>query len=388
MTRKTSRARLLITGLIAMAGFQASPCVFAEIPARKQPSPYQAWGYQPWWMHANWPAINLGLWDRALFFELQVEANGDIGNADALPSQWREMGRAAARCGSAFDLTFTLFDERKFEQLFSFGVARDKLLHNVLTLTESAGAMGVHLDFEIYGRVNEESVKGLRQFIARLHSSLRQSSPERMLSVFGAVGAAQDLYDRATLKNIDYVVIQGYDAHWKSGPSAGPVAPLKGRHKLTWEKSLQHYLQLGAERSRLLFSLPYYGYEWPVQSEAPGSATTAAGQEITYAPVPREQVPKISLSAQEQGKRYGVSRDPETGSPYYTYKDAQGTWRQGWFEDRASLAEKLAFIKRERLAGAAAFPLGYDAGNFDGLLASAFGKREDCPAGGASGKTP
>jgi spore germination protein YaaH len=340
-------------------------------------------------MSANWPAIDLGLWQRAIFFELHVEADGSIGNIGALPPAWREMGRDAANCGSALDLAFTLFDEQKFEKLFASSAARKTLLNEILALTKAANAMGVHLDFEIYKRVSDESIKGFREFLRQLSASLRQGSPSRIVSAFGVVGAAQDMFDKEALSKLDFIVIQGYDAHWIKGPVAGPVAPLKGSHPLTWEKSLQHYLKLGARRSRLLFSIPYFGYEWPVRSDARGSPTTGDGMEMTYAPVSPDWVPRISISAQDRIRRHGSMRDPETGSPYYAYRESDGSWKQGWYEDEESLAEKFAFVKRERLAGVAAFPLGYDAGKFDALLNAAFGKRPYCRAGeraGISGK--
>jgi hypothetical protein len=376
MPTTTFRVRLLIAAMAAVLGTHSNACIAADGRERL----HQAWGYQPWWMHANWQALDLGLWDRAIYFELRVEADGSIANAGALPVTWRKLGRATARCGSALDLAFTLFDERKFERLFSSAAARDTLLREIVSLVKAGDAMGVHLDFEVYGRVGEEALQGFREFVGRLRRDLDQESPGRILSVFGVVGAARDLYDRATLSNIDFVVIQGYDAHWDTGLRAGSIAPLTGNHSLSWERSLRHYLRLGAERSRLLFSIPFFGYEWPVTSAAPGSPTTGDGQEMTYARLPRAWVPRIPISAEEQSKRYGTLRDPETGSPYYAYQDASGHWRQGWFEDQASLAEKLAFIRREGLAGVAAFPLGYDAGAFDPLLARAFGKRPDCRA--------
>jgi hypothetical protein len=251
-----------VTASCLALGLTVSPHASAEAMEQSslQPTRYQAWGYQPWWMSANWPAIDLGLWQRAVFFELQVDADGSIGNVASLPAGWRDMGAAATHCGSALDLAFTLFDERRFEQLFSSPAARRTLLHEILALTIAANAQGVHLDFEIYQRVTDESLKGFREFLGQLSDSLRQASPTRVLSVFGVIGAAQDLFNKAALSKVDYVVVQGYDAHWLAGPVAGSVAPLKGNHALTWEKSLQHYLNLGAERARLLFSVPYYGY--------------------------------------------------------------------------------------------------------------------------------
>jgi spore germination protein YaaH len=121
-------------------------------------------------------------------------------------------------------------------------------------------------------------------------------------------------------------------------------------------------------RTKVLFSIPYYGYEWQVSSGNQGASTIGPGITVSYAPVHADLLPDIRVSVLERVSLYGVKRDPESGSPYYVYRTAQGHWYQGWFEDNISLAAKLDFIKREKLCGVAAFPLGYDAGNFDALL--------------------
>lgn len=346
----------------------------------KDASAYQAWGYQPWWMSAYWPAVDLEQWQRVIFFELPVEEDGSVRGETFLPAGGQTMAQQAARCGTALDLAFSLFDEKKFEQIFSSSSLRSNLLRSILALVQQSGAKGVHLDVEIYKPVSEEAVQGYRDFVHRLKRRLHDLDSSYILSIFGVVGAAQDLLDKATLTQVDYVVVQGYDAHWKAGPKAGSVAPLKGGHDLSWEKSLRYYLNLGVERSRLLFSVPYFGYEWPVTSEAPGSATTSHGKEMSYAPLPPQWVPNIRLSALEQSRQHGAERDPQTGSPYYTYQDDNGSWWQGWYEDEESLSQKLDFIEKEGLAGVAVFPLGYDAGKFDELFADKWGKHATCYA--------
>jgi spore germination protein YaaH len=138
---------------------------------------------------------------------------------------------------------------------------------------------------------------------------------------------------------------------------------------MTWPKALAQYLGMGWPREKLLFSLPFYGYEWPVESDAPRAATTGMAQTVTFAPVDAQVLPDIRLNAQQQAQRHGLLRDAGSGSPFYRYQDEQGQWRQGWFEDDVSLAAKLAWLREEGLAGAAVFPLGYDAGAFDTLMA-------------------
>lgn len=367
-----------VAGLLVSALALAAPAAIA--PKSQSDQAYQTWGYQPWWMHANWPAIDLGLWRRVILFELPITAEGAISGKESLPPDWEDMAGQASRCGTAFDLAFTLFDETIFEQVFSSATRRETLLRQMLELHGQAGASGIHLDVEIYQNVSANAVKGYREFVKRLSRELRRKDARQLLSIFGVVGAKQELLDASTISAVHNIVVQGYDAHWRDSPVAGSVAPLKGGHKLSWENSLKYYLALGVPRSKLLFSVPYYGYEWPVENAQPGSATTGSGKDMTYAPLPVEWVPKIQLSALEQGRAHGARRDPETGSSFYTYQDAQGNWWQGWYEDEASIARKMAFVEQEKLAGIAVFTLGYDAGHFDALLTSAWGKRPACYA--------
>ena len=66
-------------------------------------------------------------------------------------------------------------------------------------------------------------------------------------------------------------------------------------------------------------------------------------------------------------REHGLRRDDE-GTPYFAYRDGK-QWRQGWFEDLASLARKLAPERAQGYAGLAFFPLGYDQGEIvEGML--------------------
>jgi spore germination protein YaaH len=62
--------------------------------------------------------------------------------------------------------------------------------------------------------------------------------------------------------------------------------------------------------------------------------------------------------AHERADRYGLRRDPESGTPYYAFEDSTG-WRQGWFEDAESLGAKYSFVRARGLGGVVIFPLAY-----------------------------
>jgi spore germination protein YaaH len=166
--------------------------------------------------------------------------------------------------------------------------------------------------------------------------------------------------------------VQGYDAAWTGSRAAGPVAPLRGRSAVTWERGLDDALRLGVARERILFSVPFFGYEWPTGSARPYAATRGPGRTTTFAAVDAQRLPAIRIDAQARIARFGARRHLSSGAPYYVFADRDGWW-QGWYEDEWSLARKLAFVKREGLAGVAAFAYGYDGGALSGLAARELG---------------
>lgn len=328
----------------------------------------QAWGYYPTWMQDSWKKIQPGIWNRVILFELPVEADGQVAIASDWYREWKPLNHAVHKGESKLDLAFTMTDADKFERLFTREQAYRKLTEWIIKTCNLAGIDGVHLDFEMYGALTDSAVAGFRAFVARLSKRMRGLPKETVFSVFFPVGAERELFDGKTLAHVDYLVLQGYDAHWAESAAAGPVAPLRGPHPLSWENTLQQVLALGVERRKILFSIPYFGYEWPTASNQPGAATTGRGDILSYAPVEPRVLPRIRIAATERIKCNPVKRDPDSGSPYYVYRNPEGNWRQGWFEDESSLSEKLDFVIREKLCGIAAFPLGYDDGHFDALL--------------------
>lgn len=354
---------LLISSLPLYAGME-----FFGSVAHK-PVHYQIWGYYPYWMKDEWQKIDLGLFDQVLFFDIPVGVDKRASRANGWPKKWQKLITAAQESGARLQPTFTLFDAKEFERIFSNQNQQNLLQVAMLDLIDQAGSSGLQLDFEISSAVSAKSSEGFRLFLKSIKREL--SNKNKSLSLFVLTEDNAGLYDRESLMNPDYIVIQGYDAHWKGSQKAGPVAQLRGSMADSWESSLKHYLALGVPRNKILMSVPFFGYEWPTISDTSGALTRGPGSEISFAPLPTNLVPEIKASAISRIRQYGIRRDRETGSPYYVFKDGTG-WFQGWFEDDASLSTKFEFIKAQRLAGVAVFPLGYDNSTFQQLLRSRF----------------
>lgn len=337
-----------------------------QAPPRSAAAPMALWAYHPWWMREDWRQRDLSLFDRVSLFEIEIGDEGQLVDLRGWPGRWAALLAAMRARGAALDVVVFLSDAARFERVFGDAGRRGRLLSDLRVLGEAAD--GVQLDVEVYDPLSQAARRGYHDLCARLHAALHALPGGRLISAFGPMGAAVDLYDRTALGSIDRLVVQGYDAHHAGSRRAGPVAPLRGPHPFNWRTALQHHLALGWPRQRLLMSLPYFGYEWPTASATPGAVVTGPALQTTYAPVPAQLLPRMRISASEEAARHGLKRDPVSGSPYYVFRDADGGWHQGWFEDEASLAAKLAFVREEGLAGAALFPLGYDGGAFEGLL--------------------
>ena len=328
----------------------------------------QAWGYYPTWLTDAWRHIDLAPWNRIILFDVPADANGSLSLPADWNSAWQPLAATVDARGGQLDVAVTVLDEARFATLFNNSAARERMAAGLLRVAELPCVRGVHLDVEVYRSAPSSLLTQYRAWVSDLTKRLSSHSPPIQVTAFVPMGGEVALYDPPTLRLFDHLVVQGYDAHTRSGSIAGPVAPLRGPHAMSWENSLAQMLAWGVPRAKILFSLPYFGYEWPVESDAPGARTLGDGIEITYAPVDPERLPLIRVNAMERVRAHGLRRDPQTGSPYYAFRDRNNHWRQGWFEDAVSLAEKKRFLDDEDLAGAAAFPVGYDAGAFNDLI--------------------
>lgn len=332
--------------------------VFYSMPAiAEQP---KAWAYIGSWLPDSWRKAPLSELDRLLLFDLKVNANGKITERNGWPEKWVDLRLAVKQNNIPLDLTLTLFDPLSFDQLFSSTESIQHLLDEAVLLASEEGVDGLQLDVEIYSLIRPEPITAYRNFVRELSKRLRQQPIPKNLSVFFPMGAESQLYDATTLAHVDYLVLQGYDAHWKSGKTAGPVAPLNGDEAVTWKKAVALGQSLGVSKERLMLGFPLYGYEWQVKSSKLRGATIGEGVFTTFSHIPVELFPDVKFNVQDQVKKFGASHDPVSGSSYYQYKKANGQFIEGWFEDWWSLRNKSDYLVNEQLGGIAFFLLGYD----------------------------
>jgi spore germination protein YaaH len=327
--------------------------------------------YHAWWMADEWRAAPWQRLDRLFFFEVRIGADGALADRNGWPDRWRGLIDATQQAGIPLDVTLALFGAADFNALFLDGTRVRRLVDEALALVRSTPSVGLQLDVETAADAAPAAVAAFQRFVRDLRTALDREPRRVALSAFVAMGEKALIFDRDALQALDFLVVQGYDAHWMDSPNAGPVSVLHGGNPIAWERSLEVLARLGADRARMLFSLPFYGYEWQTFGPNPGAATRGPGRQSTFAPVAAHLLPQIRVSALERVRRYGARRDLASGSPYYAFEE-DGRWVQGWYEDAASLAQKMSFARSRGVQGFAVFVLGYDGGALiDGVMRAA-----------------
>ena len=149
---------------------------------------------------------------------------------------------------------------------------------------------------------------------------------------------ANEVYDYEALAAVtDEIHVMGYDYHWEMGPHLGPVAPLG------WIRRVVSYVGTidgGRRRSRFLLGVPNYGL---VGDDATLCSPTAACLALAGDDYRTTTTHACSMGDVEAGR-----------APNQTLADG----REMFFDDIASLEEKVDVAARGGLGGIAYWSIG------------------------------
>ena len=337
--------------------FEGTPIALS--PKKAAPNK-EIFGYLPYWVFSNYPNLNYNLLTTIAYFGAEVNAQGNLTNLHDWPAPG--LINKAHSEGVRVVLTAMSFNSSSIASVLSDSNLRTSLINNLLTQVQIANADGIQIDFE---GVPSGQRANLTTFMTELTDVFHSAIPGSFVTIFTPAVDWRDVFDYFSLAQItDGLVISGYDYHWSAAPTAGPVSPLTGTRwgffNVTWTVS-DYLSKTFSNTSKLILGLPFYGYDWPTESDALEAATTDVGESIFFS------------EAYPNALQYGRLWDEESQSPWYKYNDGQ--WHQGWYDDSLSLAKKFGFVIDQDLKGIGIWALSYDGGRqeLQGALADAFG---------------
>jgi spore germination protein YaaH len=342
----------------AMPEFKGQPMPLIEGSA---PPSREVFGYLPYWTYQSHQNLNYDLLTTIAYFGAEINEFGNIVNSYNWPAA--SLINLAHSQGVRVVLTVILFNSSDLATLLSNSSYRTNLINNLLNTVQNAEADGVSIDFE---GVPSGQRQNLTTFMTDLTHTFHTNLPGSYITIFTPAVDWSGVFDYQTLAQVtDGLIMQGYDFHWRTSPTAGPTAPLTsgsvwGTYNVTW--TVNDYLTKTSQNvSKLILSVPFFGFEWETVDDNLNSQTLGDATTLFYS------------SAYPNAMQYGRLWDQNSQTPWYKYNNGQ--WNQGWYDDSLSMSLKFDLVNNQDLKGVAIWALSYDGQRLElqEALANAFG---------------
>lgn len=229
--------------------------------------------------------------------------------------------------------------DMKTINVLSYTSKREKIIQGLLKEAKAVGLDGINVDLE---SITEETGPHYVQFLRELSIVCRKEG--LVLSVDNPVPEAYNMYYNRKEQGIvaDYVIIMGYDEHYKGDPEAGSVAS-KDFVKAGIEKTLEE-----VPKEKVVNGIPFYTRVWASPYSSSNVNSEVLGMD----------------GADNYVKEHGmeVIWDESVGQNVARL-EAEDALYQIWLEDEDSIEVKMQMIKEYELAGVAQWKLGFERDN-------------------------
>ena len=334
-------------------------------------------GFLPYWKldSTTRSALRLDLVSTIAYFSIGVQSNGYLarGSASSPTVGWSgwtsasmtELINAAHARGVRVVPTITLMawngDYSAMSTLLNSSSYRARLVTEVVSMVRDRRADGVNIDFEPV----PSSLRSLfTSLVRQIKAGLVAAKVGRYVTVDTMAGAATWAtgYDVAGLSAsgaADALMVMAYDFHYAGSARAGGVAPMESSHIFAAADALRDHLE-DIPPAKLIWGIPYYGRAWNTSSDALNATVRSPAESVAFSYYWNDGGTPAGgkILAQRHGRRWDA-----TGQvPWFAFRDSGGGWRQGYYDDPASLRVKYNAVNGNDLAGIGIWHLGMDTG--------------------------
>ncbi len=302
-------------------------------------------GFIPYWTINSYEP-DVYLFDYIIFFDAPAQSNGSI-DTSYIETYYSEIQRINSSCnGCRLLFAVTCFDPDTIDQILAY--YRSSFAQNIVSIARSYGFAGVNIDFEFMRNTNSYTREDNTDYFLEVLQILKS---EGLIVSFDIAGSVETVYRDSRLNQyVDFVFLMGYNYHWSTAPTTGPVSPLKST-ELDVDDSLS-ILDNYYDQEKIVLGLPLYGYDWPASSPDPYTDTAGSGTARTYRVIRNNYY------------SYGVLWDNTGHVPWIRYR-SNGNWSQIWFDNITSLAMKMDYVVTHGYRGFGFWALGYEDGALD-----------------------
>ena len=305
-----------------------------------------SYGFWPYWTD---PADYQPDWDELTHvsvFSLTAQSDGSLyeGNID----HYDDVKASAQGTDTKVTLTVAQFDQDVQDEILAYH--KQELADNIVDALDEYGADGVNIDIEFVRETNsltgESNVDLMEELLDIIYEDVKDQDEDHHIS-FCAAGSVEEVYRNQQLSEYaDHVFLMGYDYHWGGASNTGPVSPYDSNDHFDVTDSMD-ILRDYYPDEQLVLGLPFYGYEWPAESDEPGAETQGDGESV------------FMVDALDKADENGRNWHEDSSVPWYAYEE-DGQWYQGWYDDEESLQIKWEYVRDEGFAGTGFWALGYE----------------------------
>jgi MYXO-CTERM domain-containing protein len=312
------------------------------VPVAGTPASFKHWVYG---YYASWAGTVADIrWDRVshvALFDVEMTSTGELADVHLVTDVIEEALALAEPYGVRIHIAVICFDDVTMAAVLGDPMKRALAVQQLQELVEDYGAHGVSVDFE---GMDAGNILDLVAFVEELKAVV----PEVTVAT-PAVDWSQAYHYPKLAAAADALFIMGYDYHW-SGGGPGPVAPLHGgapwsQWSLEW--TLGDYLATGVDPQKLIMGLPLYGRRWPTTDNSVPGESTGKATSMVY------------TAAVAEAGLYERHWDEVSHTPYY-FPDGQS---QVWYDDTASLSDKIGWSVAQGVLGVGFWALNYEGGD-------------------------
>lgn len=238
-------------------------------------------------------------------------------------------------------------------ELLSHTSARENMVNQLISEALRTGLDGINVDFE---QIPAEAGEHYIQFIRELSVKCRLNNLVLSVDNYVPMNYNEHYYLEEQGIVADYVIIMGYDEHYSGSYEAGSVASYDYvKHGI--EEALK---EVPAEK--LINAVPFYTRLW---REVPKTEEELKKEEGTEAAMYTTKVTSEAMGMTAAEKRVQAAGataawDDTTKQNYAEWVGSDGATYKIWLEDEQSLEAKLQLMKDNKLAGTAAWKLGFE----------------------------
>lgn len=241
--------------------------------------------------------------------------------------------------------------EESYEVL-SHTSKRENLVNQLIAEALQTGIDGINVDFE---KISAECGEHYIQFIRELSVKCRQNG--LILSVDNYVPKTYNAHYHIEEqgKVADYVIIMGYDEHYSGSYESGSVASLN-----FVKEGIEATLN-AVPKEKVINAVPFFTRLWKEVPKTEEELSEEAGTEAAEYSV-KVTSEALGMEAAEQAIADAGAQTTvdEATKQNYAQWEADGATYKIWLEDETALEEKLKLMKEYKLAGTAAWRLGFE----------------------------